>query len=170
MAVQLSLVPPLHAFEFKSRNEALTEAFPAASFERKTVFLTPAQVERAEELAGFNIKQELLYVYEARAAGVLKGTVYFDAHRVRTLPETLMVVVTPEATIKAIHVLAFREPAEYLAPATWYEQFPGRTLDRELEVRRGIQGISGATLTARATLNAARRVLAIHQALKEMPP
>ncbi|MEL7061524.1 MAG: FMN-binding protein, partial [Acidobacteriota bacterium] len=59
-----------------------------------------------------------------------------------------------------------REPAEYIPPALWYAQFDGRSLDEALQVERGIRGVTGATLTARATTEAVRRALAIHAVLQ----
>jgi Na+-translocating ferredoxin:NAD+ oxidoreductase subunit G len=45
------------------------------------------------------------------------------------------------------------------------QEFQGRKLDDELAISRGIRAVSGATLTARATTEAARRVLALHAVL-----
>jgi hypothetical protein len=94
-----------------------------------------------------------------------EGTAYFDSHRVRTLPETLMVVVDPRGRVRRIEVLAFREPEEYLPRPVWYGQFPGRGLDDELALDRGVRGVIGATLTARATTQAVRRVLALDRVI-----
>jgi FMN-binding protein len=76
-----------------------------------------------------------------------------------------MVVVGPAGAIARIEVLSFSEPEEYLPREHWYAQFPGKVLDGELAMRRGVRPVSGATLTARATTDAARRVLALHQVL-----
>jgi hypothetical protein len=69
--------------------------------------------------------------------------------------------------VARLEVLAFAEPEEYLPRARWYGQFLGRALDDELNLGRGIRGVSGATLTARATTRAVRRVLAVHAVLQE---
>jgi hypothetical protein len=77
-----------------------------------------------------------------------------------------MVVIAPAGTIARIEVLSFSEPEEYLPREHWYAQFPGKALNDELAMKRGIRPVSGATLTARATTEAARRVLALHQVLE----
>jgi hypothetical protein len=76
-----------------------------------------------------------------------------------------MVVVAPDGKVRRVEVVAFGEPLEYLAKKPFYEQFDGRCLDSDLELKRGIRGVTGATLTARATTDAVRRVLAMHQVL-----
>ena len=62
----------------------------------------------------------------------------------------------------------FAEPKDYLPRAKWYAQFVGCKLDGRLRLKRGIKGVTGATLTARATTGAARRMLALHQVLEEI--
>lgn len=147
--------------------EALALAFPGARIERQTVYLTATQRARAEELAGTELASAIVHPYRATRDGRLVGTAYFESHVVRTLAETVMVTVDPAGELGRVEVLAFDEPPDYLPRAEWYRQFEGRPLDAELELRRAIRPVAGATLTARATTDAARRALAIHRALEE---
>lgn len=163
--------PGASAKVFLDQRAALALAFGEdARVERNAIFLSDAEMARARELAGKGVEIEsaLVTIYTGRSgAGALLGTAYFDAHRVRTLPETLMVVVSPEGTVARVEILAFTEPEEYKPRPAWLEQFHGRALDRELALRRGVHGITGATLSAEAVTEAVRRVLAIHGALAE---
>jgi electron transport complex protein RnfG len=151
-------------------DEALRLAFPGATVERRTLFLTPAQLARAEALGGQKPASAIVHPYVATKDGAAVGTAYFDSHVVRTLAETVMVTVDPAGRVGRVEVLSFDEPPDYLPRAEWYRQFDGKPLDRELELRRAIRPVAGATLTARATTDAARRVLALHQAIAESPP
>lgn len=151
-----------------SQEEALRLAFPGCQVERKTVFLTPEQQAEAGRLAGSAIDSGLVYPYRATCAGKPGGTAFFDSHRVRTQPETLMVVVTPEGKVGRLEVVAFAEPPEYLPRPPWYRQFDGDSLGPDLELGRGVRATTGATLTARATTEAVRRVLALHQVLEKV--
>jgi Na+-translocating ferredoxin:NAD+ oxidoreductase RnfG subunit len=156
---------PVAAKVFLSVNEALKLAFPDCQVERKTAYLTAEQVRRVRELSGVEVPSALVNYHVARRNGQPAGTAYFDTHRVRTLPETLMVVVDPRGRVARIEVITFREPEEYLPRGIWYEQFRGRGLDRELRLKQKIHPVTGATLTARATTDAVRRVLAMHQVI-----
>jgi hypothetical protein len=112
------------------------------------------------------IPSALIVAYEAIGAnGEPLGTAYFDTHRVRTLPQTIMVVVSPEGAVRRVEVLSFLEPEEYLPRELWYRLFSDRTLTPDLVVRRAIRPVTGATLTVRATTEAVRRMLAVHQVL-----
>ena len=158
---------PAAAKALLSADEALELAFPGCRVERRTVYLTAAQLERARELAGIDVPGALVHPYVATCDGVVAGTAYFDTHRVRTLPETLMVAVGADGEVRRVEVLTFREPPEYLPRRPWYQQFDGERLDGDLRLERDIRSIAGATLTARATADAVRRVLAVHRVLAE---
>ena len=169
LAASLLLSVPLAAQVFMTQEEALRQAFGAsATIERKSAFLSEAQLERARTLAGeeARIEQSVVTYYVASAGGRPLGAAYFDAHRVRTLQEVLMVVVAPDGRIRSVEVLRFAEPPEYVAPGGWLEQFSGRPLDEKLSIKGSVAGITGATLTSRAVTSAARRVLALHQVIQ----
>ena len=150
-------------------DEALALAFPGCEIERATEYLTELQVERAGKLAGRELPSAIAHPYVATREGRLVGTAYVDTHRVRTLRESVLIVVAPDQRVQRIEVLAFAEPEDYLPRGRWYQQFVGKPLDDELNLKRGIRGITGATLTARATTDAVRRVLAVHRVLNPLP-
>ena len=157
---------PAAAKVFLSVDEALKLAFPQCKVERKTAYLTPEQVKRAREISGVEVPSALVTYHVATRGGQPAGTAYFDTHRVRTLPETLMVVVDPQGRVSRIEVISFREPEEYMPRGVWYQQFLGKSLAPDLQLKREIRPVTGATLTARATTDAVRRVLALHKVIR----
>lgn len=151
---------------FLTVEEGLALAFPDCRIDKRTVFLTEEQKTRAGTLAGTPVESAVVHPYEAVCDNQAKGGVAFlDTHRVRTLAETLLVVVDAAGKLRRLEVLAFREPEEYLPRSIWYQQFAGRPLAPELALKRDIRGVTGATLTAHATTDAVRRVLALHRVL-----
>ena len=150
--------------------EALALSFPGATIERGTEYLTEEQVARAEALARETVESAVVHPYRAVRDGVVVGTAWVDVHRVRALRETVLVAVGPDQRVLRVELLAFGEPEEYVPRGSWYGQFQGRGLDDELDLRRGIRGITGATLTARATTAAVRRVLALQRVVDGPPP
>ncbi len=146
-----------------SQEEALTLAFPGADIERRTAFLDDAQLDSARALTAGTVKIEssLVTYYVATLGGLEIGVAYFDAGRVRTLQQVLMVVVDTDDRITRVETLSFREPPEYKAPTRWLDLFKGREL-KDIGGRGDIPVMTGATLTTEATTRAARRVLALH--------
>lgn len=162
----LAVAAPVRAKVLLTQEEALRLAFPDAKVEPRTAFLTDEQRRAARSLSGEDeLPSALVRYYAATKDGRPAGEAYFDTHVVRTMTETVMVVVAPDARIARVEVLSFSEPEEYLPRPRWYEQFRARPLDDELSLKRAIRPVSGATLTARATTDAARRVLALYRVL-----
>ena len=147
--------------------EALELIFPGATTDRQTLFLSDAQRDEIVALSGSELKSSLATRFEAtRDDGSVLGWAYLDTHLVRTLPETLMIVLNADGTVKRVEVVTFREPIEYIPREGWYGQYEGELLDDDLALKRDIRPVTGATLTARATTEAVRRVLALHQVVE----
>ena len=151
---------------YGTREEAVARVFPPpATVERKSFVLTTEQREKASQLAHAKVESSLIIAYVGRKAGELLGTAYFDTHTVRTQTETLLITVRPDGSVKAVEVLAFHEPEDYLPRPAWRKLFEGKRLDEELAVGRGLAHVTGATLTTRAIADAVRRILAVHAVL-----
>lgn len=162
----LALAPAARAVVFTSREEALSRLFPPpATVERKTYFLTAKQQEEASRRAQAKLDSALVVAYVGKKGEELLGTAFFDTHMVRTMPETICVVVLPDGSVGSVEVLSFGEPEDYLPRPAWLRLFERRKLDGELSVGRGLANVTGATLTTRAIAAAVRRVLAIHATL-----
>ncbi len=150
-----------------TREKALAGAFPAGvKVQRQSVFLTTQQIAVAKRESGLEVRDHLLIRY----AGSDGRFAYFDSHRVRTLAETVMIVVSADARIERIEILSFDEPSDYFPKRRWLDQLLGRRLDRDLALDGAIRPISGASLTARAIVNASRRILALHRAIGTVVP
>ena len=155
---------PAEAVVLYARNEALKLIFPEAdSIEPKAIFLTAKQVARIEELARSPLESQLLTVHVGRKGDETLGYAFLDIHVVRTQPEALFVVLTPHGEVDSVLIVAFHEPLEYLPSDRWQAQFAGKSLTPDLQVKRAIAPISGATLSAHAMTDAVRRALAVFQ-------
>ena len=169
VAVAVLSVPAgdaVHAKVFYARDEALALAFPTADHvEPRKFFLTRDQHERIEQLARAPVESDMVTVYVGTSNGTVVGYAIFDTHQVRTLPETFLVVLSPDGAVVGTHLLAFYEPPEYMPNERWLRQFDGRRLGDDLAVGRGVAAISGATLTSRAVAAGVRRALAFYAVL-----
>lgn len=157
---------PAKAKVFHSKQEALALAFPdAEKVENHTFFLTEEQVQRVAALAATPVDSKLVTFYVGQKAGQTLGYAFIETNVVRTLPETFLIVLSPQGVVQKLFVLAFYEPEEYLPPERWLQQFEQKTLGPTLQLRRDIQGIAGSTLSSRAITSGVRRVLALFQVL-----
>lgn len=150
-----------------TQEQALATAFPKdMKVTRQKFFLTEQQLDVARKESGVEFNDQLIVRY----AGSDGRIAYFDTHRVRTLPETVMVVVAPDGKVDRVEILSFDEPTDYFPKRRWLDQFLGRKLDRELALNGAIRPMSGASLTGRAITNATRKVLALHHVLTGVTP
>lgn len=166
IALVLASPGDLPAKVFYAKDEAIKAAFPEADIvENKTFFLTEDQQKQVETLARTRLDSKLVTMYLGRRGEKLLGYAMIDAHTVRTLPEAVMVVLTPDGRVASTLILAFYEPLDYLPPERWLKQFDQARLTPDLRVGGRIAGITGATLTARAMAESVRKVLALYQVL-----
>jgi hypothetical protein len=141
-------------------------AFPDAdNIEPRDFFVTAEQRQEIERRAQAPLATDLLTIYVGHRNGSITGYAILDTHTVRTLPETFLVVLTPEGTVAATHLLAFYEPLEYSPSAHWLQQFNGKDANSDLRPGRGIAAITGSTLTSQAVSSGIARALAMHAVL-----
>jgi len=145
--------------------EAAALAFPGCVVREETATLSAEQQQKAKEAAKVDAVPEKVVRYVATKDGKVVGHAYVDRHTVRTHAQKLLIAVDGDGKVQRIEILAFDEPRQYRPRAAFYEQFQGKGLTDDLQPRRGIQPVAGATLTVRATVDAVRTALAIHAQL-----
>ena len=164
----LALTTIASATVFYSKDEAFELAFgTGAEIESLPVFITDEQAAQIEKTAQTKLDSKLYTFHVGKRGGQLLGYAAIESHTVRTQPETVMILLSPTGELKRVEMLAFHEPPEYQPPARWFERLYGKPVG-DLRLNQGVDGIAGATLSSRASLDGIRKVMAIYQiALKE---
>lgn len=159
----LSTVTSSFGTVFYSKNEALELAFGKnVQVEQLSLFPDEQQAAKIEELAKVKLESGLFTFYVGKDQGKVLGYAAIETVTVRTKPETLLIVLTADGEVRNVTTLAFHEPPEYQPPERWFEQLYKRPL-ADMDFNKGIDGISGATLSTRATVISVRKVMAIYQ-------
>ncbi|MDP2904475.1 MAG: FMN-binding protein [Methylovulum sp.] len=160
-----SIVSASFATIFYSKNEAMELAFgkdtPVAS---SSLFPDDSESAKIQELARTKLESGLFTFYVGKEQQKILGYAAIETSTVRTKPETLMIVLTPEGELRNVYTLAFHEPPEYLPPQRWYDTLIKRPL-AEMDFNKGVDGISGATLSTRSALTSIRKVMAVYQVM-----
>ena len=148
---------------FYSKEEAFELAFGKdAQIESVPVFLTDEQSAAIEKLGKAKLDSQLYTFFEGRRNGELLGYAAIESHTVRTQPETLLIVLSPTGQLIKSEILAFHEPPEYKPSRAWFATLIGKPVE-SLRLNQGVDGISGATLSVRASLDGIRKALAVYQ-------
>jgi Na+-translocating ferredoxin:NAD+ oxidoreductase RnfG subunit len=163
----VALVPwAVSAKVFHSQEDALGLAFPDATrVERRTVILTDKQANRIQKLSRAPLDSKIATLHVGWRGDRVVGYAVIEVHRVRTMPEALMTILSPDGTVRSVRILAFHEPTDYLPPGRWLEQFDDKRLGAGLQLRQDIHAIAGATLSSRAVTRSVRRTLALYEVL-----
>ena len=161
---------PAQSEVFASKSEALAWAFPDAQrIEDQRFVLTDEQAAEIERRAQSKLESRIVTIYKGVKDASVMGYAVIDQHRVRTMPEAFLVVLSPDGAVQRMRVLAFHEPPEYKPNDRFLAQFEGKEDGVPLRLRREIHGIAGATLSSQAVTGSVRRVLALHQVLVREP-
>jgi len=155
---------------YRTQEEALHDAFPDADrIDARVFVLDDAQASQVRELAAVDLELKIWTVHTARRAQAVQGYALLDVRTVRTFPEALLIVLTPDGALRSVRVLAFHEPTEYQPPERWLAQLQGKRLGPDLRLKRGVQAIAGATLSSQSVLRAVRTALALYQVVIHDP-
>jgi len=153
---------PAAARTFATREESLRRVFgPGAHLEARTAWLSAAECDSARQWAQTNFDRSPVTYWVATRNDSLLGRAFLDTRTVRTMPATVLVAVDCRHQVLALEVLAFHEPTDYLPPRRWLDRLVGRPLTKRLRPGADVDGVSGATLSARAFTAAVRSALAL---------
>ena len=152
---------------FLTLEEALKSSFSHCTTKTESIYFDTNQLSEIKKLVHQELSSKTMTRYKAVCDDKKIRYAYTDTHRVRTKLETIFVVVSDKAEIEKIEVLSFDEPEEYIPKKKWYSKFENHKLSPELEIKREIPPVTGASLTARATTLAAQRILGIHLILSK---
>lgn len=152
---------PADAGVIMTEAEALARAFPGLKPERHSRVLTPAQVAQVEKLARAKVLSPEVTYFEAVRDGRLLGRAYLDTHKVRTMPESVLSVVSPEGHLNMALLLQFNDHPDYVPAPAWLRTLQGKQLDDGVAPGQGVPNIMGSTLSTVALTAAVRRAMAI---------
>jgi len=131
------------------------------SVNKKSLILTKAEAKAVQEQAKAKFSSRIVRYYEVKKENKILGHAILLKQRVRTKNAAILYMVDANKSMMGIEIIAFKEPSEYKPNKSWQEVFVGKTSQDVLITGKDIATISGATMSVRAIVNAARIALAI---------
>jgi hypothetical protein len=161
-----AIAPPAAAGMRITRDEALRQIFGArASFRVRTAYLTDAQVAHLRQDARAPVESKRVSWYEASAGDTLLGVAFIEQNVVRTMSETVLTALDASGRVKAVEILIWNEPGDYLPRRRWLDAARGLSEPARARPGESLPALAGATLSARAVSASIRRALACHRLL-----
>lgn len=147
--------------------ETLEGLFPDSTYKKVIIETTQEIQEEITQLMGKNFYDKNLHVYRVTKEDDILAYSFIMNEVGKTKEITFMVSISPEASVFAVNILIFRESQGYeIKNKRWLKQFFSKTKSDRLRVKRGIDNISGATLSARAVTKGVKKALFIYDAIK----
>jgi FMN-binding protein len=157
----LTFLPHLQAAEYQSKEDFINEIFAGNPPKTQTLWinkqLKPAAAEILQHSPGF---MRTRYWKDAQKSVWILNEVG------KTKPITVAIVIENNK-ITLLKVLAFRESRGWEVKHSFFtDQFKQAALNEDLSLDKGIDGISGATLSVRALVKLAKLALFFEQQLQ----
>jgi len=133
------------------------------SIHKKSILLSSKEAEAISKLSNIKLKTKLYKTFTASKEGKILGYGILALYKVRSKNTAVLSIISLDGSLKALEIVAFNEPIEYLPSKRWIEVIHDKHLSPSLAVGKDIPSISGATMSARAVVKASRIALAIYE-------
>lgn len=132
------------------------------NIKEKSILLNKEQTKQIAHIAQMKLTTKLYRAYIVTKDNNILGHAVLLNETVRSKNATVLYMLDRDNSIKAIEIVAFNEPPEYMPTNIWLKQFESKTNENQLlRVGKDIPTITGATLSARNIADGSRIALAI---------
>lgn len=147
--------------------ETVERVFPNTTYEKITIEITQELREKISKSMGKKFYDKQVQFYKIKKNDeVLAYSIVMNVVG-KTKKITFMVSIDFEGRVQSVDILVFRESQGYeIKNKRWLNQFYGKNKKDKLRVKRDIDNISGATLSARAITKGVKKALFIFETLK----
>ena len=164
LSLTLLFLSSLHAQLILSPFEALKMNFNEnIVIQKKSILISKAQAKEVQQRAKVKLNTKIYKTFKVTQDDKLLGYGILVIQKVRTKTSAILSIITPDGILKAIEIVAFNEPTEYIPSKTWVNTFTNLPLDDTLKLGKKIPNITGATFSARSATDASRIALAIYE-------
>lgn len=156
----------VHAAVLMTPQEAMQANFgESVSVEKQTLLLSRKEAEAVSKAAQSRLSTKIYRLFRAKNGSKAVGFGILVSEKVRTKNAAALYLITPDGTLRAIEIVAFNEPTEFLPSEQWLRQFAGKRHGEPLRVGREVATITGATMSAQSVTRSARVALALFHTL-----
>jgi len=172
--------PAGHAFTLLTQKQAIQEVFGKdAEISVETKILEGEKLDAVMKRLGGKLvdyqqgsESEMVYAktkidfYFASKGGSKYGVAIIDVQPGKWGPVTFIIGMTLQGVVKRVRVLEYVEKrGRPIARSSFMGQFAGKSSKSLLEVGRDITGISGATISSRASAFAVKKAIVLYEEL-----
>lgn len=128
---------------------------------KKNVLLTKSKASYVQKTSKIKLGSKIFRTFKATKNKKLLGYGILVSRNVRSKSAAILYMIDTTKTIKAVEIIAFNEPPEFIPSKKWMSQFENKQAKDNLYLGKAIPTISGATLSARNVADGSRIALAV---------
>lgn len=164
----VTISAPLYAAEFLNESQAQKILFSKADkFVKLTVELTDSQLDLIKEKSGVRQRAKSPQVWRAELKGDVLGYFFVDDVIGKHEYITYALGVNSKGESLGIEILSYREThGSEIKDSAWRSKFIGKKLSDPFKLDKDVPNISGATLSCRNVLDGVKRLLVLHEIIK----
>ena len=160
LLVAAALALPAEARLLLTREEGIARVFgDSARTTTATIYLDRAALDSLAARARAPMSQGRVTYYIVHTGDTLAGLAFVDRHVVRTASETVLIALDPSGAVRAVEILAWNEPEDYLPSERWLKTAKGVRDAAAVRPGNAVPRIAGATLSGQSMTAAIRRAL-----------
>ena len=169
LAVLLLTFFSLHAGKLITPHEAIVQTYGKnVTIAKKNLQLDKQTLQAVSKQAKTKLKTSKFHAYAISIGKKTVAHALLITQTVRTKSASVLYMIDINGKIRAVEIVAFKEPSEFIPSDTWLMQFKQKSAADPLRLERDIPNISGATMSTRIITDGSRVALALfHTVLKK---
>lgn len=164
----ISISAPLYAADFINEIQAQKILFGKADkFVKLSIQLSDDQLDLIKEKARVRQRSKSPQVWKAELKGELLGYFFVDEVIGKHEYITYALGVNSKGETLGIEIMTYREThGSEIKDSAWRGKFVGKKLSDPFKLDNDVPNISGATLSCRNVLDGVKRLLVLHEIIK----
>lgn len=157
----------LNAGVIDDAKSRMGEQFPhSVMIQKHTTILNKEQKKELSRISEQKVKKSIFTYFISVDKQNKKHYGFIINSKIRSKSAAVIYFIS-SGKIKAIEILQFNEPREYLPREEWLHQFENKSNKDKPEIKSNITNISGATLSAKALVRQLRLALALYEMIEK---
>lgn len=161
-------VSTAYAGEISDRTEASIKLSLGndVKIEMQKLFLDKKTIKSVSEKSHQKFLKDFVYYYKVRKDDEIIGYAILDNVYGKLQPITVLAVFDKKGVIVGSYIIKYREQhGKQVTNETWLKQFEGKKVESDFLLGKDIDGISGATISARAVSLGMKRLTILNKHL-----
>ena len=129
---------------------------------KQNIMVKKEQGKIIQKNARVKLNSKIFRIFKAVKAEKIVGYGILINRKVRSKNAVVLYLISSDAQLLSIEIIAFNEPLEYLPSKQWKAEFENVSTENMLRLSREVPTITGATLSAQTITDGSRLAFAFY--------